>query len=142
MVGALRECRWFSAFLLLGVQKVLPFVFFCYSFEFRSNLILVVLLSALSAGLAGLGHYEPYYLIGYRSMVVGNWLVLVSFVRLGIFLVCVVLYTVALLVALRCLRERNLERGVFLQNPRNWEILGVLVMVVPVGPVYLVKILV
>lgn len=141
VVGVLRGCTWFSAFLLLTVQKVLPLVFFCYCFEFRLDLVFLTLLSVVAAGLAGLGHHEAYNLLGYSSIVIRGWLVLVSFVRVEVFIVSIFFYVVALFIVLSCLRERGWVKGYPPHSPRRWEILGALLLVVPVGPIYLVKIL-
>ncbi len=142
VVGTLRDCVWFSAFLLLGVQKILPLVLFGFSFDYRLNLVLVALASAILAGLAGLGHTKPYSLIGYSSIVVRNWLILISFISVGTFLVSLVLYVLALLRVLGCLREGSWRKTYSFQAPNNREVLGILLLVFPTGPIYLVKVLV
>nr|QUG10618.1 NADH dehydrogenase subunit 2 [Hydroides norvegica] len=141
VVGVLWGCTWFSAFLLLTVQKVLPFLLMGSSVGLSNSLISFILVSSLAAGLGGLNHYEPYYLIGYSSMITGNWLVLVSFFSLNTFLLSLGLYSFGVFLVFFSIREKSWGVGFGQCNP--WLLMAIMLVVgLPNGPVFMMKVLI
>lgn len=141
VVGVLWGCTWFSAALLLTLQKILPFLIIRTTVGFNRSLIFVCLLSSVLARLGGLNHYEPYYLIAYTSMITRNWLVVVSFFSLNIFFLRIALYSFVIFLLLFRFREKSWAIKFSQFSP--WFLIAVLLLVgLPNGPIFILKVLI
>ena len=141
VVGVVWGCTWFSAALLLTLQKILPFLAIRTTVGFRGLLIPICLLSSVLARLGGLNHYEPYYLIAYASMITSNWLVVVSFFRLNIFFLRIALYSFVIFMLLFRFREKSWGIGFTQFSP--WFLITILLLVgLPNGPIFMLKVLI
>nr|YP_010316106.1 NADH dehydrogenase subunit 2 [Hydroides elegans]UNA71674.1 NADH dehydrogenase subunit 2 [Hydroides elegans] len=141
VVGVVWGCTWFSAALLLTLQKMLPFLAMSTTVGFSGLLIPICLLSSVLASLGGLNHYEPYYLIAYASMITSNWLVVVSFFSLNIFFLSMALYSFVIFMLLFSFREKSWGIGFTQFSP--WFLMTILLLVgLPNGPIFMLKVLI